>query len=258
MKRFLQFTLIELLVVIAIIAILAAMLLPALAKAREKARSISCVNNLKTVGLAYNLYGADNNDLWIVDIAQCTNWVTAIQGYGNTGKYLSSSTPDETICPGRSPFKWAGKYNGWTGYGHRRHVVPGAMLSTPKATGGYDAAYVDRYYVMSQCKGPSGLPVLGDSLSKWQVNNGKAEQSMTVMYDHTSENTADWEHSSYFHCGAHGSQGNFLFGDGHAEAVQSISKLAGLFKGEYTTQGVTLNNYICGYDNGGTYRAIKP
>ena len=49
-----------------------------------------------------------------------------------------------------------------------------------------------------------------------------------------------------------------VFGDGHAEAVPTIAKLAGLYKAEYTTQGVTLNNYICGYDNGGTYRAIKP
>jgi len=58
------FTLIELLVVIAIIAILAAMLLPALQQARERGMSVTCVNNMKSLGNAISFYATDNNSWW--------------------------------------------------------------------------------------------------------------------------------------------------------------------------------------------------
>ncbi len=60
--RIVAFTLIELLVVIAIIAILAALLLPVLAAAKEKGRRTKCINNLKQVGLALQLYADEHGD----------------------------------------------------------------------------------------------------------------------------------------------------------------------------------------------------
>ena len=181
-----RFTLIELLVVIAIIAILASMLLPALKKARESARRLACVSNLKQVGYCFNMYHSDFKEFYPHYSLGSHAWACALAKESTKGYiHLKYVTIKVFQCPARVPEFEHGsdtRNNHSIGYVYPYMTVgSGNILANQKRC----VQPSQQYVMLESTKNTSITMGFYDATTDYQVRPVHGPKSLNILY-------ADW------------------------------------------------------------------
>ena len=246
------FTLIELIVVISIIATLMAILLPSLANAKKAVRTVSCLSNIRQMGLAFTMYGMENNEYTMPNYNPQTNinwWgKRSSAGIDHTKgflyPYLQSELKQKSVyeCPSQ-------KYGTYILQGK-----PPTQPNHPKwitSTYGYNGYYLcpprspwlnirhRPWQKTTSVKSPDKVIAFGDAMLDWDVSENTSSISNNAMIDPPSilsPNGRYWtKNQSPTTSFRHSGKTNILFVDGHCQSLK-------LQQGQYTSPDVKIGS----------------